>query len=104
MSQTFSVSSANHSASQTALGDLTKSFNTAVISSRDQSGRELSSELAELVRSAPFNSILHAVRSFAETAGLTEQEASQKIIETFRKVDAIWGQYLLQEGLDRLKT
>ncbi len=39
----------------------------------------------------------------ARTQQITEKEAAEQMVETFRKMDKIWGEYIFQEGVDRLK-
>jgi len=51
-----------------------------------------------------FRSILGAVRQLARLSGISEKEAAEQIIESFRKVDQIWGDYLVQEGINRVKS
>ena len=86
------------------LEELSRVFNTAVLSSRENEMRDFSSELYQLMQSRAFKSILFAIRQSARENNLTEKEAAEEIISTFRKVDRIWSEYLFQEGMDRVKN
>lgn len=84
--------------------DLARVFNTALVATRAGGARDFSTELFALLQSPAFHSILSAVRLFAKTQGLPETDAATQIIETFRKVDRIWSEYVFQEGVDRLQS
>ncbi len=84
--------------------DLTKIFNTAIVATRVEAARDFSSELFRLMESPAFRSILSAVRHLARAQGISERDAAESLIQTFRKVDRVWGEYLCQEGVDRLRN
>jgi hypothetical protein len=83
--------------------DLARVFNSAVISTRTQSTRDFSSELYTLVQGPAYRALLAAVKQLARTEGLSEREAAETLITTFRKLDALWEDYILQEGASRIK-
>jgi hypothetical protein len=84
--------------------ELTRVFNTALVASKVDGVRDYSAELVAVMESPGFRAILTAVRTLCASEGLTERKAAETIIQTFRKVDRIWGDYLVQEGIDRLKS
>lgn len=84
--------------------DLVRVFNTALVATRAGAIRDFSSELYQLVESPAFRAILTAIRQTARSQGLSEREAAEDVIQTFRKLDRLWGDYVFHEGLDRLKT
>lgn len=84
--------------------DLTRIFNTALVATRVESSRDFSAELYALVQSPAFRAILDSIRSLARDQKLGEREAAEAIVQTFRRVDRIWEDYILQEGVDRLKA
>lgn|GEM_PF-2924216 len=85
------------------MADLARTFNTAVVASRAARGRNHSSELFQLMETPAFQMILHAARSLARTQGVSERDACEQIIDTFRKVDQLWADYVFQEGMEKLK-
>ena len=93
-----------HSNVSPPVDELVRVFNTAIVATRASAPRDLSTELFTLVDSPAFRSILQSVRSLARGQQISEKEASELIIETFRKMDRIWADYVYQEGVDRLKA
>lgn len=81
----------------------TKLFNTAIIATKIPKLSNYSSQLNELVQSKAFQAILTAIRSHAESSGISEEQAAEEIVQTFRDIDRIWDDYIFQEGLDKLK-
>jgi hypothetical protein len=102
MSSTSMNPGANPNSSQ--VDDLARVFNTALVSTRAGTVRDFSTELYSLVDSPAFRAILSSVRQLSRTSGCSEKEAAETLIETFRKLDQIWSEYIFQEGVDRLKT
>ena len=85
------------------MAELARVFNTALVATRSQRGRNHSAELFQLMETPAFQMILHAARSLARTHGISEREASEQLIDTFRKVDQLWADYVFQEGMEKLK-
>ncbi len=99
---------APHSNTQTTLSspspdELTRIFNTALVASKIDSVRDYSAELTAVLDTPGFRAILSAIRTLSVTEGLSERKSAETLIQTFRRVDRIWGDYVLQEGIDRLK-
>ncbi len=87
---------------QDAIDDLARIFNTAVVTVKTPPERNFPSELNEILQSPVFKSILYAVRDLSIKSGISEREASEQLIQTFRKLDSIWSDYLHHEGLERV--
>ena len=85
------------------MNELARIFNTALVSSKGAKQRDHSSELFQVMETPAFQMILHAVRSLARGQGVTEREAAERLIETFRKVDQLWTDYVFQEGVEKLR-
>ncbi|MFL5812674.1 MAG: hypothetical protein ACJ763_03785 [Bdellovibrionia bacterium] len=85
-----------------AVDDLARIFNTALVATKTQPGRDFQTELYQLMESPAFRAILTAIRQHARLHGLSEKHAAEQIIRTFRKVDELWSSYVFQEGVDRL--
>jgi hypothetical protein len=78
-------------------------FNTAFVRSRAPSpGRDLTAELAELSQSAAYQAIMAASHQLAKAQNISELDAAEQIITTFRKMDDVWKSYLIQEGMARI--
>ena len=81
----------------------TKLFNTAIIATKVPKLSNYSSQLSELVKSKAFQTILIAIRDYAQQTGMPEEQAAEEIVHTFRNIDRVWDDYIFQEGLDKLK-
>jgi len=84
--------------------DLARVFNTVLVSTQTKGKRDFSAELSELNQSPAFKAVLSAVRQLSCIHGLTERQAAEQIITTFRKLDQLWGDYVYREGLDKIRA
>lgn len=89
-------------ASAMAVDDLARIFNTALVATKTQPGRDFQTELYQLMESPAFRAILTAIRQHARLQGLSEKHAAEQVIRAFRRVDELWSSYVFQEGVDRL--
>ena len=103
MSQSSPLSSQDFSSKTHSVDELTKIFNTAVVSSRANANRDFSNELYNLVDSPSFEAILHGIRHLSNSQGVSERQAAEQIVKTFRKLDQVWTDYIFQEGVDRVQ-
>jgi hypothetical protein len=83
--------------------ELVRVFNTALVGTQAGAPRDFSNEIFELMENPAFRAILGAVRQFARLQGLSERQAAEQIITTFRKMDRVWSDYVFHEGVERLK-
>lgn len=83
--------------------ELTRIFNSALVSSRAESLKDFSHELLGLVESPAYQAIINAVRQLARSQAIGERESAEILIQTFRKLDRLWSDYVFQEGVDRLR-
>lgn len=80
-------------------------FNTAMVSTRAPAQENcLATELAALTETPACRAIFSAARALAQSQNISELEASEQIIRTFRKMDELWGKYVQQEGMARLSA
>lgn len=84
--------------------ELIRIFNTALVSSQANENRDFSTELYQIVETSAFKALLHSIRHHAETQGLTEKQAAEQIILTFRKIDRLWKDYVFHEGIEKLRN
>lgn len=83
--------------------ELIRIFNTALLATQVNADRDHSREIFDLMETPAFRAILGSVRQFARLNGLTERQAAEQIITTFRKVDQVWRDYVFREGVERIK-
>lgn len=98
-----SSSTAPRQAPSSVKDDLSRIFNTALVSTQAGTKRDFAAELYELTESASFKAILSAVRQLSRVQGMTERQAAEQVIQTFRKMDEVWSEYLFREGVDRIR-
>jgi hypothetical protein len=81
---------------------LAKIFNTTLVTSQTKENKQLAPALFAISETSAFRSILQAVTQHALIHGISEKEASLEIIRTFRELDQLWQQYILEEGLAKM--
>jgi hypothetical protein len=82
-----------------------KLFNTAVIKSNEKKiNASYEARLAEVCQSPVMNALLVAVNSLSEEQKISTDHAAVQIIDTVRELDSIWNDYVLMEGIGKLKT
>ena len=84
--------------------DLIKVFNTALISTQAEPSRDFTREVYDLMETPAFRTILSSIRQHARLQGLSERQASEQIVSTFRKLDHVWRDYVFQEGINKIKN
>ena len=89
--------------SSASTAELTRLLNAAILSTRADRKKDFAGELYQLVESPAFEAILGAIRNLASSSGMSERQAAEAIVQTFRKVDQVWTEYVFQEGVDRLR-
>ena len=90
----------NDSAQRTRLNQI---FNTALVASHMESRPDSAAEIQKLMEQPAFGAILNATQLLAGEQGVSEIEAARELISTFRKLDRLWGEFLVSEGAERLK-
>lgn len=82
---------------------LLRVFNTAIISTAAETQENVTEELLRLTRSPAFKAILRATGDLANDQNISEKEAAELLIHTFREVDKVWSRYVFLQGVDLLK-
>lgn len=83
---------------------LNQIFNTALVSTRSEGPLDSAGEIHRLMNEPAFSAILQSIRLLASEQGSSEIEAAREIIRTFRRMDTLWTEYLVAEGVERLKV
>jgi hypothetical protein len=103
--ETSSASPAHDtSMSPAAREELVRIFNTALIATQAEPGRDFTKEIYDLMETPAFRAILSSVKQFSRTHNVSERQAAEQIIGVFRSLDRVWRDYVFQEGVDRLKS
>lgn len=82
--------------------DWMAAFNTSLVSTRSKNTRDKSDELQALMGTPEFACLLIASQELAERLNLSKEDATERMITTFRQIDRAWKQYLIQKGIDKL--
>jgi LPS sulfotransferase NodH len=79
-------------------------LNTAIIKSKEKKIDSTYEErLAEVCRSPSVKAITSAINILADAQRISYDQAAIQIIETVRELDSIWNDYVMMEGISRLK-
>lgn len=83
---------------------LNQVFNTALVSSRSESHPDSAREIQALMDTPAFGAILQSIQLLAGEQGHSEMDAAREVIRTFRKMESLWTEYLVAEGVNRLQS
>lgn len=85
--------------------DAIQILNTAIIKSKEKrinAGYE--DRLARVCQSPVMDALLIAIDHLADAEKLSKDQAAISIVETVRELDSIWNDYVLLEGIGKLKA
>lgn len=83
---------------------LIKQINAAFVNSHAHGQKEASAqELQRILTSPAIGAILRSIRILSAEQGISEALAADAVVEAMQSLDSIWTQYLIQEGLNRIK-
>ncbi len=80
-------------------------FNTAVIKSKEKNIDGTYEQRLKDVCSTPvIDALEKAVIYLSDSQKISRDQAAVQIIETVRELDSVWQDYVMMEGIDKLKT
>ena len=79
--------------------DWISAYNTSVLTTLSPTSKDRSVDLSKLMQSPEFASILVAAQHLAAAQNITKEEATDRLIRTFREMDSIWKQIVMERGL-----
>lgn len=82
---------------------LSRILNSALVSTRSEPGRDFFAELSDRMQTPAFRAITLAVRQLAQSEMMSEKDAAEAIVRSFRDMDRLWSEYLFQEGLQQVQ-
>lgn len=84
--------------------DAIQLLNTAVIKSKEKRINATYEErLSKICQSPVMDALLVAVDHLSEDQKISKDHASVQLVETLRELDSIWNDYVLMEGIGKLK-
>lgn len=79
-------------------------FNTAIIKSKEKA---IDSTYEERLRNVCDTPVLEALNKAAiylsDSQKISRDQAAVQIVETVRELDSVWQEYVMMEGIDKLK-
>lgn len=83
---------------------LIKLLNTAIVKSKEKKiDSSYEKRLAEICKQPAVEAIAGAISSLADSEKISRDQAAVQIVETLRELDLIWNNYVMMEGLGKLK-
>lgn len=80
-------------------------LNTAIIKSKEKKiDKSYEDRLKKVCESPALEAINKAITNLAESQKISRDQASIQIIDTIKELDSIWSDYVVMEGIDRLKN
>lgn len=80
-------------------------LNTAIIKSKEKKVNQSFEERLNQVCNSPVIEILNkTITQYAETQKISRDQAALQVVEAIRELDSIWSDYVVMEGIDRLKN
>lgn len=80
-------------------------LNTAIIKSREKKiDSSYEERLNKIIQSPAIEAINKSISILAESQKISRDQAAVQIIEAMRELDSIWADYVMMEGIDRLKS
>lgn len=80
-------------------------LNTAIIKSKEKSINTNYEERLKVICNSPvMDAINKSIVSLSDSQKISRDQAAVMLIETLRELDKIWEDYVLMEGIDRLKS
>jgi hypothetical protein len=81
--------------------DWSKAFNTSILSTvLDSKGQDADIEV--ILSSPEYEAILLAAKSLSVGLDISPEEATERLIQTFRNIDSSWKNILLKKGAQSL--
>lgn len=79
-------------------------LNTAVIKSKEKKiDSAFEEKLAEVCNKPAIKSIALAISNLSETENISRDHAAMIIVDTIRELDQSWNDYLMMEGIEKVK-
>lgn len=80
-------------------------LNTAIIKSKEKKiNHSYEERLTRLSNSPAIDHLNKSIANLAESQKISRDQAALQIIEAIRELDGIWSDYVIMEGIDRLKS
>lgn len=79
-------------------------INTAIIKSKEKKiNSSYEERLSEICSTPAIQALSVAISHLAEKSGISRDQAAMQLVETVRELDTIWSDYVMMEGIGKLK-
>ena len=79
-------------------------LNTAIIKSKEKKiDSSYEERLANTCKTPAVKALTVAISHLSESENISRDQAAMKIVETVRELDQIWSDYVMMEGISKLK-
>lgn len=84
--------------------ELIQLLNTAIVKTKEKRiDSSYEDRLSDTCKTPAVKALSIAIESLSETQNISRDQAAMQIVETVRELDAIWSDYVMMEGLSKLK-
>lgn len=84
--------------------DAIQILNTAIVKSKEKRiNASYEERLAKICNSPVMDALLIAIDHLAEQEKLSKDQSAISVVEAVRELDSIWNDYVLMEGIGKLK-
>lgn len=84
--------------------ELVQLLNTAIVKTKERRiDSSYEERLTETCKNPAMDALAVAIKSLSESQNISRDQAAIQIVETVRELDNIWNDYVMMEGLGKLK-
>lgn len=84
--------------------ELIQLLNTAIVKTKEKRiDSSYEERLSETCQKPAIKALALAIESLSESENISRDQAAMNIVETVRELDSIWSDYVMMEGLSKLK-
>jgi hypothetical protein len=84
--------------------ELIQLLNTAIVKTKEKRiDSSYEDRLSETCSKPAVSALSIAIENLSESQSISRDQAAMQIVETVRELDSIWNDYVMMEGLSKLK-
>lgn len=84
--------------------ELIQLLNTAIVKTKEKRiDSSYEDRLSETCKKPAVSALSIAIEHLSEKENISRDQAAMQIVETVRELDSIWNDYVMMEGLSKLK-
>ncbi len=84
--------------------ELIQLLNTAIVKTKEKRiDSSYEDRLSETCSKPAVRALSIAIENLSESQSISRDQAAMQIVETVRELDSIWNDYVMMEGLSKLK-